>query len=214
MKLRRNILELVDVVVPESIAVGVTYPVKLVIKNTAQMLPTIFRYEYTIDDEDTVKVEGTKDTWIKAGEEQIIEIAREAKKPEEHWVAKVYRGITPKMDKYTEPQFVEEFHVPAAVPPPDIEITGFAITDPAGKEIYPGREFTCEATVKNTGAELAERVVVNVIQYKGDPAEPIDLWTLGSMIFDNVPAGEEVTGEATFMELSGVAADYNICALL
>ena len=110
-RIRRDLLEVVEVVIPEAIEVGKRYIAKLKIKNTATFLPTIYRYNYTIEGEDEVQVKGTRDTIIKAGEEKEIEIERVAKKEKEHWKVEVFRGITPK-NTLAEPQFVEEFDVP------------------------------------------------------------------------------------------------------
>lgn len=212
-RVRRDLLELVEVVIPEAIEVGERYIAKLKIKNTATFWPTVYRYNYTVEG-DEEKVVGTRDTIIKAGEEKEIEIEREAKKGVEHWEVEVFRGITPK-NTMTDPQFVEEFDVPKeVVPPPEIEITGFEIIDPAEKEIYAGGEFTGKTTIKNTGTTVVDSVTVKVRQYKGDPANPERTWTLGTTVFTDVAAGAEVSKETVFTEGSGAAGDYNICAEL
>ena len=211
--IRRVLLELVDVTIPESIGVGKRYVAKLKIKNTATFLPTIYRYNYTIEGEDEVQVKGTRDTIIKAGEEKEIEIERVAKKEKEHWKVEVFRGITPK-NTFAEPQFVEEFDVPKKVVIKDIEITGFEITDPVEKEIYAGGEFTGKTTIKNTGTTVVDTVTVKVRQYKGDPANPESTWPLGTTVFTNVVAGAEVSQETVFTEDSAAAGEYNICAEL
>ena len=213
-RVRRGLLELVDVVVPETIEIGERYIAKVKIKNTATFWPTIYRYNSTVDG-DKVEVKGDRDTVIKAGEEKEIEIERVAKKDEEHWEVEVYLGITPRMDEYTDPQFTEEFDVPKAVVPPlEIEVTGFEITDPVGKEIYAGGEFTGKTTIKNTGTAVVESVTVKAKQYKGDPASPERTWLLGTTLFTNVAAGAEVSAETVFTEGSGAADEYPVCAML
>ena len=212
-RVRRDLLELVEVVIPEAIEVGKHYIAKLKIKNIATFWPTVYRYNYTVEG-DEEKVEGTRDTIIKAGEEKEIEIEREAKKGVEHWEVEVFRGITPK-NTMTDPQFVEEFDVPKeVVPPPGIEVKSFEITDPTEKEIYAGGEFTGKTTIKNTGTTVVDTVTVKVRQYKGDPASPERTWTLGTTVFTDVAAGAEVSKETVFTEASGAAGDYNICAEL
>ena len=211
-RVRRDLLELVEVILPEAIEVGERYIAKLKIKNTATFWPTVYRYNYTVEG-DEEKVEGSRDTIIKAGEEKEIEIEREAKKGVEHWEVEVFRGITPK-NTMTDPQFVEEFDVPKEVVIEDIEVTGFEITDPAEKEIYAGGEFTGKTTIKNTGTTVVDSVTVKTRQYKGDPASPERTWTLGTTVFTDVAAGAEVSKETVFTEGSGAAGDYSICAEL
>lgn len=213
-RVRRDLLELVDVVIPETIEVGKRYTVKLKIKNTAAFSPTIYRYNSTVEG-DKEEVRGTIDTVIKAGEEKEIEIERVAKKDKEHWKVEVFRGITPRMDEYTDPQFTEEVDIPKAVaPPPELEVTGFEITDPAGKQIYPGGEFIGKTTIKNMGTTIVDSATVKVKQYKGDPASPERTWALGAITFTDIAPGAEVDQEATFSEKSNAVGEYVVCAML
>lgn len=207
-RLRRDLLELVDVIIPESIEVGKCYTAKLKIKNTATLQPTIYRYNYTVEGEKE-EVQGSSDTVIKGGEELEIEIERVAKKEREHWEVEVFRGITPK-NTVTEPQFVEEFDVPKEVPPPPgIEISAFEITSPVGKEIYAGAEFTGKTTIKNIEAETVtlDKVTVKILQ---------NGMYLGAIMFEDVELepGEETSKEVVFTEKSGKAGEYAVCAVL
>ena len=213
-RIRRDLLEVVEVVIPEAIEVGKRYIAKLKIKNTATFLPTIYRYNYTIEGEDEVQVKGTRDTIIKAGEEKEIEIERVAKKEKEHWKVEVFRGITPK-NTLAEPQFVEEFDVPKEVVIEDIEITGFEITDPVAdpvsgkKEIYAGAEFTGKVTIKNKITEHVSRgeLKTKITQNSTD---------LGEVKFLDVELdpGEELSKEQVLTESVGEAGEYEVCAAL
>jgi len=206
-RLRRDLLELVEVVIPEAIEVGKRYIVKLKIKNTATFWPTIYRYNYTVEG-DEKKVEGSRDTIIKAGEEKEIEIEREAKNGAEHWKVSVFRGITPK-NTLTDPQFTEEFDVPKAVSVPGIEISGFEITDPAEKEIYAGGEFTGKVTIRN---KIAEPVSIGEVKAKITQNST----DLGQVVFTGVELdpGEELSKEQVFTESVGEAGEYDVCAVL
>lgn len=204
-RIRRDLLELVEVVIPEAIEVGKHYIVKLKIKNIATFWPTVYRYNYTVEG-DEEKVEGTRDTIIKAGEEKEIEIEREAKNGVEHWEVEVFRGITPK-NTMTDPQFTEEFDVPKEVPPPGIEVKTFEIIDPTEKEIYAGGEFTGKTTIRNKTTEhlSIEEVKVKITQNSK---------SLDSVMFTDVELdpGEELSKEQVFSENVGIAGDYEVCA--
>ena len=208
-RLRRDLLELVDVIIPESIEVGKRYTAKLKIKNTATLQPTIYRYNYTVEGEKEVEVMGSSDTVIKGGEELEIEIERIAKKEKEHWEVKVFRGVTPK-NTVTDPQFVEEFDVPKEVPaPPGIAITDFEITSPVEKEIYAGGEFTGKTTIKNIKEETLtlDKVTVKILQ---------NSMNLGEVIFENIELepGGELSKEVVFTEKSRKSGEYEVCAVL
>lgn len=212
--IRRYLIELVDVLIPESIEVGKRYIAKVKVKNVATAWPIIYRYNYTVDDEEKVEVEGTTETVIKAGEEAEIEIERVAKKKREHWEVEVFRGITSK-NTLTEPQFTEEFDVPKEVPlPPGIEVTGFEIVEPGLKEIYASGIFTGKTTIRNVSEAAIAEVTVKIKQYDGDPASPYRTWDLGEVTFVDVAPGTEVTKEAEFSEKSGTAGEYSVCAVL
>jgi len=208
MGLRRELIECVDVVLPEKIEIGKRYTVKLKIKNIAVFWPTIYRYNYTVEGEKE-EVRGSSETIIKGGEEREIEIEREAKKEEEHWEVELFRGFSPR-NTLAEPQFTEVFDVPKeAVVPPGIEVSGFAITDPEDKTVYAGGEFTGKVTIRNKIAEHVSRSEVKTkITQNG-----VDL---GQVVFTDVELDpdEELSKEQTLIEGVGEAGDYNVCAVL
>lgn len=212
-RLKRELLELVDVIIPESIEVGKMYIAVLKVKNIATGWPTIYRYNYTVEGEKE-EVEGTTETIIKAGEEIEIEIERTAKKEREHWEVEVFRGITSK-NTITEPQFTEEFDVPKEVLlPPGIEVTGFEIVEPKVKEVYASAGFVGKTTIKNVLTTPVSSATVKIKQYRGDPASPERTWDLGKITFEDIAPGAVVSKEAEFEDKSGAAGEYAVCAVL
>ena len=211
-RLKRELLELVDVLIPESIEVGKMYIAVLKVKNIATAWPTIYRYNYTVEGEKE-EVEGTTDTVIKAGEEIEIEIERTAKKEREHWEVEVFRGITSK-NTITEPQFTEEFDVPKEVLPIGIAVTGFEIVEPKLKEVYASAGFVGKTTIKNIITTPISSATVKIKQYRGDPASPERTWDLGKITFEDIAPGAAVSKEAEFEDKSGTAGEYAICAVL